>query len=275
MEMPCGRAVGRSDGSSLATPTTSPRAIRGATEQAMTKNLLVLLGLASLPLLGGCEDNGNPDDPAGTTPDDTGTGGWAATVRAVLPEEMVNAQVLVDGHGADCAGTTCEWTADEPGTYEVTASTDEVYFVTLTATVENDGDTVDLTWQKGGCTDSTWSVGDGECPEWVYGQYGCDLTGYLSGVEEEYSDIRGDVVMRSLDADGNNMMDAIVGGGDDSENLVGVISPLLGISGTVMFGQSEASDYWVSAVMSDGNCSDSTILVTNSFGDEFHMELER
>lgn len=249
-----------------------------------TKSLFALMIAASLPLFGGCVDNGNGNDDTAGGSDDTGTDGWAATVRAILPDGLANAEVKVDGRIADCDGLSCVWTADEAGTYEVTATADLLYFATLTATVENDGDEVSVTWEAGGCGDPDWDIADGRCDTWQDSQFGCDLNGFWKGVEDgDVHDIRGDVEMATTDVDGDGVPEASAIGGYDSDDLTAFIQGQgNNIAGTVMTSlvpPGGSSEFWTNAQMvtdvttnAPGGCDSGLIRVVYD-SIEFHMEL--
>lgn len=287
--MPCGRlSDGPTDARWRDLSSASPRATRGATEQTMRNLILVLLG-ASLPLFGGCTGGpgGNGDD-TGTNPDDTGSG-WAATIRITLPSDTPDgAEVWVDGDAVpscDAESKECVWTATEAGDYEIDVECDGLYFATQFVEVETNGQTADLTWQKGGCTDPEWSVGDGQCADedgnslWVDGQYGCDLTGFWKAIEDDFQDFRGDVEMTSVDEDGDGVYEAafeVV----DGDGFLATSSPV-NMSGTGFY--HEDGGLTINGVMSrvldgdyvEGDCSDKIFRVVSSGGAgyEIHMEL--
>lgn len=240
----------------------------------MTQNILVL-AFVSLPLLiGGCV--GGPDDTS-RNPDDTGSDiDWTATIEIAIPEDVPEDTKVTAGtkdggwtEVLECADRVCTFKALEPDLYTISAVAEGLYFATLTQEVNTDGQTVSTAWQKGGCTDPEWQVGDGQCPSWEDGQYGCDLTGYWKGVEDEVADNRGDIVMTTTDLDGDGTVEASVDGGYDSDDLVRFVGAPLNMSGGTMNRMIDDVTAWLTA--DTESCDDTIIRVIDQFG-EFHME---
>lgn len=245
-----------------------------------------LLALISLPLLiGGCVGN----DETGSPADDSNVAeGIVGTILVTLPlGAPEDTQVTIGGEAGgiravvDCDGGECEaFHALEAETYLVLAQATGYYFaemkVAMYADIPAEDQVAEITWQTGGCEIADWTIESGECVDldsgkslWIDGQWGCDVTGYWKGVEDEVTDIRGDIVMITSDWDLDGNVEASIEGGADKEDLFGFNR--LNVS-KARFGRVTEDSSWTVAEMANGSCQDGLIRVIDNLG-EYHMEL--
>ena len=186
---------------------------------------LILLALV------GCQGNGpgdtgsNGSDGAdgvdGNDGSDGSDGGsdFSARLEVAIPD-LASPDVYVEANGtiAKCDADTrkCFYDVTEAGIVTITADYEGLFFAPLTITVtdedglpdENGEDKVLAAgWEVGGCSDTTWKVGDGFCPSWTDGQVACDLSG--DWVEDGSGDWSSDLEMEAVDLDGDGQDDEV------------------------------------------------------------------
>ena len=191
---------------------------------------LILLALV------GCQGNGpgdtgsNGSDGAdgvdGNDGSDGSDGGsdFSARLEVAIPD-LASPDVYVEANGtiAKCDADTrkCFYDVTEAGIVTITADYEGLFFAPLTITVtdedglpdENGEDKVLAAgWEVGGCSDTTWKVGDGFCPSWTDGQVACDLSGYWDEIGS--GDWSSDLEMKAVDLDGDGQDDEVGIGGD-------------------------------------------------------------
>lgn len=191
----------------------------------MTKSLLVLLGLVSLPLLGGCTgepgDTDTATDDSGTDTDDSGTDTDTeidAPFTVELPAGMTGEVSIWSGDEgnaeeqvATCeiGATTCTYTAGEAGTYWVMVEAELAIFLAKTVEADENGAFPDVvTWETGGCGDTSWTPeSHTACASWTPGEWGLAANGTYVREDGRVYEITSD---NSPDVTGDGIPDLVI-----------------------------------------------------------------